>query len=54
MSYRASNMIEYDGSRASALTRVMMDGDVVNDKPKPLTNKEKFDKWMINEGYRRL
>lgn len=43
-----------DGSRVSALNRVMMDGDVANEVQRVLSPKERFDKWMINEGYRRL
>ncbi|KAI5793781.1 ferric reductase NAD binding domain-containing protein [Peziza echinospora] len=31
-----------------------MSADVVTEAPKPLSPKQKFDRWMVNEGYRRI
>lgn len=33
---------------------MMMSTEVVTEAPKPLTPKQKFDRWMVNEGYRRI
>lgn len=41
-------------SRGTPLTRMLMNGEVSMEKPQSLTSREKFDRWMINEGYRRL
>jgi hypothetical protein len=31
-----------------------MSGEMSDDKGRELTRKEKFDVWMVNEGYRRF
>ena len=31
-----------------------MSGEMSGEPPRDLTVKEKFDRWMVNEGYRRL
>lgn len=31
-----------------------MSGEMSGEPPRDLTMKEKFDRWMVNEGYRRL
>lgn len=31
-----------------------MSGEMTAERPRELTAKEKFDRWMVNEGYRRL
>lgn len=41
-------------SRGTPLTRMLMNGEVSMEKQMDLTSREKFDRWMINEGYRRL
>jgi NADPH oxidase 2 len=41
-------------ARSTPLTRILMSGEVTMEKEQALTSKEKFDRWMINEGYRRL
>ena len=41
-------------SRWTPLTRMLLSGEMTQEKQKELTAREKFDRWMINEGYRRL
>ncbi|KAM3442952.1 hypothetical protein NHJ13734_002096 [Beauveria thailandica] len=41
-------------SRGTPLTRMLMNGEVSMEKQLDLTSREKFDRWMINEGYRRF
>jgi hypothetical protein len=41
-------------SRWPPLTRMLMSGEMSGERPKELSSRERFDRWMINEGYRRL
>lgn len=41
-------------SRLPPLTRMLMSGEVSGEAPRDLTPGEKFDRWMVNEGSRRL
>ncbi|KAI9735834.1 MAG: hypothetical protein M1834_001299 [Cirrosporium novae-zelandiae] len=41
-------------SRWPPLTRMLMSGDMSGDSPRELKPFEKLDRWMVNEGYRRL
>lgn len=41
-------------SRWTPLTRMLLSGEMTQEKQKELKMREKFDKWMINEGYRRF
>lgn len=41
-------------SRWPPLTRMLMSGEMSSAPMKEFTAKEKFDRWMVNEGYRRL
>lgn len=41
-------------SRWPPLTRMLMSGEMSGEPPRNLTAKERFDVWMVNEGYRRL
>ncbi|POS85983.1 Riboflavin synthase [Erysiphe pulchra] len=41
-------------SRWPPLTRMLMSGELSNNRPKELSNRERFDRWMVNEGYRRF
>lgn len=41
-------------ARWTPLTRMLLSGEMTQERQKELTMREKFDKWMINEGYRRL
>jgi hypothetical protein len=41
-------------SRWPPLTRMLMSGELTDDGPPVMTWKERFDVWMINEGWRRL
>jgi hypothetical protein len=33
---------------------MLMSGEMSDEKPRELFLKEKIDRWMVNEGYRRL
>ncbi|KAL9111538.1 MAG: hypothetical protein Q9227_004026 [Pyrenula ochraceoflavens] len=41
-------------ARWSPLQRMLMSGEMSGEAPRDLTMREKFDRWMVNEGYRRL
>ena len=41
-------------SRWTPLTRMLLSGEMTQERQKELSNKEKFARWMINEGYRRV
>lgn len=41
-------------ARWPPLTRMLMLGEMSGEAPRDLTWAEKFDRWMVNEGYRRL
>jgi NADPH oxidase 2 len=41
-------------SRWPPLTRMLMSGEMSEEPPREMNWKERFDVWMINEGYRRL
>ncbi|CAI4217565.1 unnamed protein product [Parascedosporium putredinis] len=41
-------------SRWTPLTRMLLSGEMTQEKQKELSGKEKFDRWMVNEGYRRV
>jgi NADPH oxidase len=41
-------------SRWTPLTRMLLSGEMTQEKQQELSSREKFDRWMINEGYRRV
>jgi hypothetical protein len=41
-------------ARWPQLTRMLMSGEMSGEVVKELNMREKFDRWMVNEGYRRL
>jgi NADPH oxidase 2 len=41
-------------SRWPPLTRMLMSGELTDEGPQILSFKERFDIWMVNEGWRRL
>lgn len=41
-------------ARWTPLTRMLLSGEMTQEKQQELSTREKFDRWMINEGYRRL
>ncbi|KAF1839701.1 hypothetical protein BDW02DRAFT_6609 [Decorospora gaudefroyi] len=53
MSYTTS-LTGRERSRWPPLTRMLMSGEMSDERPRELTRKEKFDVWMVNEGYRRF
>ncbi|CAK7205868.1 hypothetical protein SEUCBS139899_008648 [Sporothrix eucalyptigena] len=56
MDYYENNFREKQSERSrwTPLTRMLLSGEMTQEKQKELTNREKFDRWMINEGYRRF
>ncbi|KAF2011729.1 hypothetical protein BU24DRAFT_287934 [Aaosphaeria arxii CBS 175.79] len=49
-----SSLTGRERSRWPPLTRMLMSGEMSDEKPRQLYLKEKIDRWMVNEGYRRL
>ncbi|EJT75990.1 cytochrome b-245 heavy chain subunit beta [Gaeumannomyces tritici R3-111a-1] len=41
-------------ARWTPLTRMLLSGEMTQERQKELTPREKFDRWMVNEGYRRF
>lgn len=41
-------------SRWTPLTRMLLSGEMTQERQKELAGREKFDRWMVNEGYRRV
>jgi hypothetical protein len=41
-------------SRWPPLARLLMSGEIGTEEPQILAPKDKFGRWMVNEGYRRL
>lgn len=41
-------------SRWTPLTRMLLSGEMTQERQKELSSRERFDRWMVNEGYRRL
>jgi NADPH oxidase len=33
---------------------MLMSGELTQERQKELTRQEKIDRWMVNEGYRRM
>jgi hypothetical protein len=56
MGYEEYESIERptERSRWTPLTRMLLSGEMTQEKQQELTAREKFDRWMINEGYRRV
>ncbi|KAK2757956.1 hypothetical protein FQN54_004362 [Arachnomyces sp. PD_36] len=53
--YAASEVTTFsERSRWPPLTRMLMSGEVSGEPPRELNMKERFDRWMVNEGWRRL
>jgi len=49
-----SSLKQSERARWTPLTRMLLSGEMTQEKQKALTFKEKFDRWMVNEGYRRM
>ncbi|KAL6249345.1 hypothetical protein RBB50_003198 [Rhinocladiella similis] len=41
-------------TRSTELMRILLSGEVSGEAPRQLTPREKFNRWMVNEGSRRL
>jgi len=41
-------------ARWTPLTRMLLSGEMTQERQKELSPREKFDRWMVNEGYRRM
>ncbi|EDU49203.1 NADPH oxidase B [Pyrenophora tritici-repentis] len=54
MSSFTNSLTGRERSRWPPLTRMLMSGEMSEEKGRELTRKERFDVWMVNEGYRRF
>lgn len=54
MEYATTSLTGRERSRWPPLTRMLMSGEMSDEKPRQLYLKEKIDRWMVNEGYRRV
>ncbi|KAF5019329.1 hypothetical protein F66182_8669 [Fusarium sp. NRRL 66182] len=56
MSYQLQDWAEKpsERSRWTPLTRMLLSGEMTQEKQQELSSREKLDRWMINEGYRRV
>lgn len=52
--YSAGYEKQSERSRWTPLTRMLLSGEMTQERQKELSSREKFDRWMVNEGYRRL
>ncbi len=52
--YDDSDYRQTERSRWTPLTRMLLPGEMTQERQKELNNGEKFNRWMINEGYRRV
>ncbi|KAH8668388.1 ferric reductase NAD binding domain-containing protein [Xylariales sp. PMI_506] len=41
-------------SRWTPLTRMLLSGEMTQERQKELSSRERFERWMVNEGYRRF
>ncbi|KAF2129917.1 hypothetical protein P153DRAFT_375534 [Dothidotthia symphoricarpi CBS 119687] len=48
-----STLTGRERSRWPPLTRMLMSGELTDERSRQLTRRERFDVWMVNEGYRR-
>ncbi|KAK4161843.1 ferric reductase NAD binding domain-containing protein [Cladorrhinum sp. PSN259] len=48
------SMKQSERARWTPLTRMLLSGEMTQERQKELTPREKFDRWMVNEGYRRI
>ena len=56
MSYEAYYESEKptERSRWTPLNRMLLSGEMTQEKQQELSPRDKFGRWMINEGYRRV
>ncbi|MBE3043433.1 hypothetical protein IMZ48_12850 [Candidatus Bathyarchaeota archaeon] len=52
--YDYGEKAQSERSRWTPLTRMLLSGEMTQEKQKNLSAKEKFDRWMVNEGTRRV
>ena len=52
--YNYSEKGQSERSRWTPLTRMLLSGEMTQEKQKELSTKERFDRWMVNEGTRRV
>jgi NADPH oxidase 2 len=53
-SYTTSTISDMERTRSTPLMRMLLSGEVSGEAPRDLTVREKFSRWMVNEGSRRL
>jgi hypothetical protein len=54
MDYYDPDKGQSERSRWTPLTRMLLSGEMTQERQKELSPRERFDKWMINEGTRRV
>ncbi|KAG5209709.1 Superoxide-generating NADPH oxidase heavy chain subunit A [Trichophyton interdigitale] len=54
MSHMPWQSHEQERSRIPPLARMLMSSEMSGEPPRSLNMKEKFDRWMVNDGWRRL
>lgn len=47
-------MKQSERSRWTPLTRMLLSGELTQEKQRELSPRERLDRWMVNEGYRRM
>jgi NADPH oxidase len=52
--YYAGSEKPSERSRWTPLTRMLLAGEMTQEKQQELPPRDKFRRWMINEGYRRV
>lgn len=52
--YMSMGEKQTERSRWTPLTRMLLSGEMTQERQKTLSTAERFDRWMVNEGYRRL
>jgi len=50
----SGSLKQSERARWTPLTRMLLSGEMTQEKQKELTFREKYDRWMVNEGYRRM
>ncbi len=49
-----ASLKQSERARWTPLTRMLLSGEMTQERQKELSNREKFDRCMVNEGYRRM
>jgi NADPH oxidase 2 len=50
----SGSLKQTERSRWTPLHRMLLSGEMTQEIQKELSGREKFNRWMVNEGYRRM